>query len=320
MMNRREFVAVFGGATIGLSPVGQAQHAKVPTIGALFAANPEPFLSEFKQALRDLRYVDGQNIRIEVRSAEGKPNVLASLASELVSLRVDLIVVTQTPAAHAAKQATTEIPIVMSGVGAPVETGLIASLARPGGNITGVTGLTAEIAGKTLELISETLPSAGRVAILANAVDPFTKPFLESLENAARTTGLKLRPIMIRAAEELAAAFREMDKTRIDAVIVQPSLPRKQAVDVALKHGLPTFSPTRAFPGEGGLMSYSASLADMFHKSAVYVDKILKGAKPADLPVQQPTKFQLVINLKTAKALGLTIPPSLLARADEIIE
>jgi putative ABC transport system substrate-binding protein len=319
-MRRRQFIVLLGGAAATWPLAARGQQTKVPRVGILVLGNPEPFWTLFREALRTLGYVDGQNVQYVFRSAEGKPNLLPGLAAELVRLKVDMIVANQTPAATAAKRATGEIPIVMAGVGDPVGTGLIASLARPGGNITGVTGVTAELAGKTLELVREILPAARRVAVLANAADPFTKPFLEQLQTAARTLGLELQAIMVRGAEEFEAAFAAMDRGRADAVIVQPSLPRKRAVDLAARYRLPAVSPTRAFAEEGGLMSYAASFADTINKSAVYVDKILKGAKPADLPVEQPTKFELAINLKTAKALGLAIPPALLLRADEVIE
>jgi len=289
-------------------------------MGFLVVANPEPVFSLFKGELQKLGYIDGKNIQIELRSAEGKAERLAGLAAELVRLKVDILVAAQTPAATAAKQATSQIPIVMAGAGDPVGTGLIASLARPGGNITGTTGLTAEIAGKFLELIRETMPSVKQVAVLANATDPFTKPFLEQLQLAGRGLSIEISPIMIRETSEFSAAFPDMVKRRTDIVIVQPSLQRRAAAEMALTHRLPAASPTGQFTGEGGLMSYSANLADLQRVSATYVDRILKGAKPADLPVQQASTFDLAVNLKTAKVLGLTIPKSILARADRVIE
>ena len=242
------------------------------------------------------------------------------MAAELVRLKVDIIVASETPSVQAAKRATNKIPIVMAPSGDPVGTGLIANLARPGGNVTGLSAATAELAGKSLELIREILPSASRVAALADPTNPFTKPFLEQIQIAAQTIGIKIEVIMVRGTEEFDAAFAEMDRKRIEAVIVQPTLPRGRIVDLVQKHRLPAVSGNRAFADAGGLMSYSASLADRYRNAAPYVDKILKGAKPADLPVQQPTKFELVINLKAAKALGLTVPPTLLARTDEVIE
>jgi len=220
----------------------------------------------------------------------------------------------------AAKQATREIPIVMAETGDPIGTGLIASLARPGGNVTGIASVTAELSGKCVELIRDMLPSARRVTALANVTDPFSKPFLEQIELGGKATGTAIRPIKIRSNDEFETAFAAMEKDRPDAIIVQPSLPTKRAAELALQQRLPAVSVPRWFVEQGGLMSYSAIYADLFRKAAVYVDKILKGAQPADLPVEQPTRFQLVINMKTAKALGLTVPAAFLVRADELIE
>jgi putative ABC transport system substrate-binding protein len=208
----------------------------------------------------------------------------------------------------------------MADAGDPVGTGLIASLSRPGGNVTGIAAITAELAGKCVELIRDMLPSARRVAALINVPDPFSKPLLENIQRGGEATGITIDPIRISSREEFEAAFAEMEKKRPDAIIVQPSLPGKRATELALKHRVPAVSVPRWFADEGGLMSYSAIYADLFRKAAVYVDKILKGAQPADLPVEQPTRFQLVINMKTAKTLGITVPATLLARADEVIE
>jgi putative ABC transport system substrate-binding protein len=321
-MRRRDFIALVSVAATAWPLGARAQQPKVPRIGVLVAGNPDPgpFWRLFREGLRDLGYIEGQSVLFEFRSAGGKANLLPELAAELVHLKVDIIVVWHTPVAHAAKQATHEIPIVMADVGDPVGTGLIASLARPGGNITGLAGITAELAGKSVQLIREMLPSARRVVALLNATDPFAKPFLEHIQRAARTVGVDIQPVKVDRGEEFEAAFLRMSRERIDVVIVQPSLPTKRAAELALKHRLPAVSVPRWFAEEGGLLSYSARLADLYREAGVYVDKILKGAKPADLPVQQPTKFELVINLRTAKALGLTIPQSILARADEIIQ
>jgi putative ABC transport system substrate-binding protein len=320
-MRRREFLT-FAGVAV-LSPLASAaQQPKVPTIGALVIGNtdPEEFWRVFRQGLRDLGYVEGQNIRFEFRSAEGQANRLPELAAELVRLKVDVIVTWFTPPTQAAKQATRQIPIVMADAGDPVGMGLVASLARPGGNVTGIAGMTAELSGKCIELIREMLPAARRVTALANATDPFSKPFLEQVQLGGEATGTTINPIKISSREEFEAAFGAMEKERPDAVIVQPSLPSKRAAELALKHRVPAVSVPRRFAEEGGLMSYSPRIADLYRKAAVYVDKILKGAQPADLPLEQPTIFELVINLKTAKALGLTVPPIFLARADELIE
>ena len=320
-MRRREFLT-FAGVAV-LSPLASAaQQPKVPTIGALVIGNtdPEEFWRVFRQGLRDLGYVEGQNIQFEFRSAEGQAKRLPELAAELVRLKVDVIVTWFTPPTQATKQATRQIPIVMADAGDPVGMGLVASLARPGGNVTGIAGMTAELSGKCIELIREMLPAARRVTALANATDPFSKPFLEQVQLGGEATGTTINPIKISSREEFEAAFAAMEKERPDAVIVQPSLPSKRAAELALKHHVPAVSVPRRFAEEGGLMSYSPRIADLYRKAAVYVDKILKGAQPADLPLEQPTIFELVINLKTAKALGLTVPPIFLARADELIE
>ncbi|HZN28902.1 MAG TPA: ABC transporter substrate-binding protein, partial [Xanthobacteraceae bacterium] len=241
----------------------------------------------------------------------------------LVRLKVDIIVASQTPAVTAARQATSDIPIVMAPAGDPVATGLISSLARPGGNITGLSGTAAELGAKTLELVREVLPSTRRVAVLAAAADPFSRPFVEHIEQGGRTLGIAIQTIMVRGEEEFAAAFAAMDKERADAVMVQGSFPRKPVLDLALKHRLPAVgggAGGRLFAQEGGLMSYSGNQNDQYRRAALYIDRILRGAKPADLPVEQPTRYDLVINLKTAKALGITVPPTVLARANEVFE
>jgi putative ABC transport system substrate-binding protein len=322
-MRRREFIGLLGGAAAVRPLAAHAQQPKMPTVGALVIGNinPEQFWREFRQGLRDLGYVEGQNIRFEFRSAEGHLDRLPELAAELVRLKIDIIVTWFTPTALAAKQATLEIPIVMAETGDPVGTGLVASLPRPGGNVTGIASATAELAGKSVQLIRDMLPWARRVTALANATDPFSKPFLEQIKLGGEATGTTINPVRISSSEELETAFASMEKDRPDAVIVQPSLPSKRAAELALKHRVPAVSVPRWFAEEqGGLMSYSARYVDLFRKAAVYVDKILKGAQPADLPVEQPTHFELIINMKTAKALGLTVPITLLGRADEVIE
>ena len=319
-MRRRDFIAGIVGSAVAWSFAARAQQPKLPRIGVLIPANPEPFWNEFQQGLREHGYIEGQTVQFEFRSAEGKPNLLRGLADELVRLKVDIIVASQTPAVTAARQATTEIPIVMAPAGDPVGTGLISSLARPGGNITGLSSTTAELGAKTLELIRDVLPSTRRVAVLANTVDPFSRPFSELIEDGGRTMGIAIQTIKVSRVEEFDAAFAAMDKERADAVIVQPSLPRKPALDLALKHRLPAIGTAPLLPREGGLMSYSGAQNDMYRRAAFYIDRILKGAQPADLPVEQPTRYELIVNLKTAKALGITIPTMVLARADEVIE
>ena len=323
-MRRRDFLSTLGLATSAvLSPrAGAAQQVRVPVVGVLVAGRPDPGLAIrlFREGLRDQGYVEGRNIRIEVRSAEGNIERLPELAAELVRQKVDIIVAWMTPVVLAAKRATTEIPIVMLGAGDPVGMGIVATLARPGGNITGIAGLTAELAGKNLELLLEILPSMSRIAALCNAPDPFSKPFLNQIEIACKALGIEIVSIMVTAGAELDAAFPAMTGNRLDAVVVQPSLPLKHVAELAVTHRVPAVSPFAMFPKAGGLMGYSGKAADSFRQAAAFVDKIIKGAKPGDLPVEQPTRFELVINLKTAKAIGLTIPPALLARADEVIE
>jgi putative ABC transport system substrate-binding protein len=318
-MKRRKFITLCGAA-VAWPFATRAQELKVPKIGILLVGNREPFWTIFGEGLRELGHIEGHNILLDVRSSEGKPNLLPDLVSQLIHANVDIIVASETPAVQAAKRATSEIPIVMAPSGDPVGTGLIASLARPGGNVTGLSAATAELAGKSLELVREVLPSAHRVAALADPTNPFTKPFMEQVQLAGRALGIDIKAVMVRGANDYDAAFSEMAAERVSAVVVQPTLPRKGMVDLTLKHRLASVSGNRAFADAGGLMSYSASLADRYRYAAIYVDKILKGAKPAEPPVQQPKAFELIINLKSAKALGLTVPPTLLARADEVIE
>ena len=300
----------------------RAQSTKLPTIGVLLTGNPDPevFLKGFRDALKEIGYLDGQNTRLEVRSAEGNSALLPGKATELVNLKVDVIVASLTPAIEAAKQATSDIPIVMAPAGEPVATGLVASLARPGGNITGVSAATAEISGKNLELIREAIPSARRVGVLANEADPLAKPFIEQIGMGARALGMEVDLVMVRPESPLEAAFVSMNSKNVDAVVVQGSLQSKELFDRAIKHRLPSFSSNRQVVVSGGLMTYAASGTEVQRGAAGYVDRILKGAKPADLPVIQPTKFELIINLNTAKALGFDVPLSLLSRADEVIE
>jgi putative ABC transport system substrate-binding protein len=326
MNNRRKLVIALGASAL-TTPFASfsQQQGKVWRVGFLAQrhvdfADSDFLYGPFRQGMLKLGYAEGKNLIIEWRSAEGQAERLPGLAAELVRLPVDVIVAFQTPAVQAAKQATSRIPIVMASAGDPVATGLIASLARPGGNITGMSGATTELAAKTLSLIREIRPATNRVAVLANADDTFTKPFLEQIQGAARSIRVGVRPIMVRGPAQYDAAFEKWVKERVDAVIVQPSLPGKPAIELALKHRLIVVSPSRAFAEAGGLISYSASPREQFQRSATFVDKILKGAKPADLPVEQPTTFELVVNKKTAKALGVTIPNSLLVQATQVIE
>jgi putative tryptophan/tyrosine transport system substrate-binding protein len=321
-MRRRQVITAIAGAAWAWQLGARAQQPRTPRIGVLALGNPdpEPFWKALRDGLRELGHVEEESIAFDFRSAEGKSDLLPGLAAEMVRAKVDIIVAYQTPAATAAKQATRDIPVVMAGVGDPVATGLVASLARPGGNVTGSSGVVAELAGKNLEALREMLPSVRRVGVLASTTDPFTKPFLEQLELAARNTGVETTPIMVHPAAEFEPAFAQMEREGFEAVIIMATLLRPSTIDLTLKHRLPSISPIKVFAEAGGLMSYSGNLAETFHEAAVYVDAILKGARPGDLPVRQPTKFELVINARTARALGLTVPPSLLARADEVIE
>ena len=318
-IGRRDLVAMLAGA-VAFRPFGVAAQQKMPVIGILDVGDPAPLLKEFREGLRDKGYVEGQNIRLEVRSPVGSSKSLAELARDLVALHVDVIVAKFTPASRAAMEATKTIPIVMAPAGAPVETGLIASLSRPGGNVTGKSASAAELGGKRLELIREFLPSANRIGVLANTADPFTKPFIDEMQTGAGQLKVRIQAVMVTRSDEFEAALSTLQKDGADCVIIQPSLPEKLAVDMALKVRLPPFGIFRSTVEKGALMSYAPRIEDGFRGAATYVDKILKGAKPADLPVEQPTMFELVINLKTAKTLGLTVPQSLLARADDVVE
>jgi putative tryptophan/tyrosine transport system substrate-binding protein len=320
-MKRREFITLLGGAA-GWPVAARARQPSMPTIGVLVRAAPgwQRFWKLFPEALRELGYIEGQNIRFEFRSDEEKITDLPKLASDLVRLKVDVIVPWFTPAAVAAKHATHEIPIVCALCGDMVGTGLVESLARPGGNVTGSSGLNPELAAKTVDLIREMVPSMRRVAVLANAPDPFSKQFLTQIQRAGAASGTAINAIMIHTAEELEAAFSAMETSRADAVIVQPSLPTKRIAELALRYRIPAVCTFRDFAYDGGLMAYFADEAEMYRGAAVLVDKILKGANPAELPVEQPTRFKLVINLKTARALDLDVPVQLQQLADEVIE
>ena len=306
------------------------QAAKVARIGYLSpnrAATPH-VRDAFLQGLRDVGYVEGRNVAIEYRDAEGKVERLPTLAAELVALKVDVIVTeNSTLAARVAKQATTTIPIVFTSVGDAVESGLVISLARPGGNVTGLSNLGPELVGKRLELLKQAVPGLDRVAVLwlPGALGERTdKEMLAAADVAARALGVQLQFVEARSADEFARAFSDMSSARAGALTVLPSnmfvRERRRLVDLAAKNRLPAVYTSREFVDAGGLMSYGAHQPDLFRRAATYVDKILKGAKPGDLPIEQPTKFELVINLKTAKDLGLTIPPSVLARADDLIQ
>ena len=316
-MRRREFIALVGGAIV--CPMGvraQQQAGKVPRIGFLRVTSPSdrpPLLDAFRQRLRELGWVEGQNIVIDYRYAEGRVDRLPDLAAELVRLKVDLIVSLGTQGVTAAKNATETIPIVMIAVRDPVGTGLIASLARPGGNVTGVSGYAGlEIVAKQLELLKETVPKIRRVAILSNPANAYHQLAIREVNVAARSLGVQLQLLEARGPNEFDGAFAAMAKERVGALLVLSDAifnsHRTRLADLAARSRLPAAYGVRESVEAGGLMSYGPSFLDLHRRAATYVDKILKGAKPADLPVEQPTKFELVINLKTAKALGLDDP------------
>ena len=324
-MDRRTFLTVLSGSLLAAPLAAEAQQAgKIYRIGFL---NPRSGQNEwdeaFRQTLRELGYVEGRTITIEYRWGAGNEERLAEMAAELVQLKVDIIVAAATVAIQAAKRATNTIPIVMAAVSDPVGIGIVASLSRPGGNVTGLTLMTPDLAGKRLQWLREILPKTTRVAILGGRGGA-TRLFLEQMRAAAEQTGVQLVLPEVGGAEDLPGAFTAMQRERAQALIVEvgplTSDHRRRIVELAAQYRLPAMYEVRGFVESGGLMSYGPSIVEMYRRTAVYVAKILKGAKPADLPVEQPEKFELVINLKTAKALGLTIPPSLLGRADEVIQ
>ena len=328
-MNRRDTVLAL--LALGAAPLTTRaqQPAKITRIGYLasnLAANSQ-LLEAFRQGMRDLGYVEGLNVMIEYRDAEGRLEPLPALAAELVALKMDVIVASSTAGALAAKQATKAIPIVFATVPDPVTSGLVTSLARPGGNVTGLSNLNADLVGKCLEHLTQAVPGVSRVAVLwqPGAFGERTeKDMLKAAEVAARALGVRLQFVEARGSADIDRAFSELTRARAEALNVLISGvflgERRRLVDLAAKNRLPAVYTFRELVDAGGLMSYGPNLADLFRRAATYVDKILKGAKPGDLPVEQPTKLELVINLKTAKALGLTISPSLLSRADEVIQ
>ena len=322
-MRRREFITLLGGAAATWPLAVRGQQSRIARIGALYIglADAESFKKELREGLRELGYVEGQNVAFEFRSAEGRLDRLPELAAELVRLKVDVIVALYVPCALAAKQATREIPIVIIAAD-PVETGIVPSLARPAGNITGVSLMSAVFVGKCVELFRDMLATARRVAVLTNAADAlFAKLVLDHVEVAGRLTGIKIQPIMLPGPDqELDAAFAAMAREQADAVVIQGSLSTKRIADLAREHRLPAASSTRAFVDAGGLMSYGADGPALFRHGAKFVQRVLQGRQPGDLPIEQPTKFELAINLKTAKAMGLAIPEAFLLRADTLLE
>ena len=325
-MRRRDFIATIGGAAAWPVCARAQQTGRLPTIGFLGAATAAvwaPWTAAFEKRLQELGWTNGRTVVIEYRWAEGQSTRFVEIANEFVRLNVDAIVTGGTEPAAAAKQATSVVPIVFAGAVDPIAAGLVASLARPGGNVTGLSAQSADTAGKRLELLRELLPNLRRLAILVNLSNPGGVLEMREAEAAARAVGLDVEKLEIHHAEDIAPAFDAI-KGRADALYVGPdplvNANRARIRTLSLSAQLPTMYGVRGFVEAGGLMSYGANLADFFRRAAEIVDKILRGAKPVDIPVEQPTKFELVINLKTAKALGIEIPPLFLARADEVIE
>jgi putative tryptophan/tyrosine transport system substrate-binding protein len=323
-MKRREFTTLLGGAAAAWPLAAHAQQAgKLPTVGFLGQSTPlgeSERAAAFAQRLRELGWVEGRTITIEYRWAEGRNDYLAEIAAEFVRLKVNIIVTGGTPAVMAAKQAMPVVPIVFATVADPVGVGLVTSLARPGGNITGLSTLTVDLAGKRIDLLREAISSLGRLAIMGNVGNPAMALELGELQAAARTLGLQVDALEIRRPQDIASAL-EAVKGRADVCQDLLTLGNRQRINtLALAARLPVMHASREQLEAAGLMSYGPNFMGMYRRAGDYVDKILRGAKPAELPVEQPTKFDLVINLITARALGLTIPPTLLARADEVIE
>src|SRR4029453_3884796 len=328
MMDRRRFLLTsLAGALAAPLAAGAQQTGKVPRIGILSSSSLEreqSYLAAFEQGLHDLGYSEGKNLLIDRRYAAGQFDTLPDLAAALVSRKVDILVVTGTPAALAAKKVTHLIPIVSVTAGDPMGTGLITGFARPGGNVTGLTDLAAGLVTKRLELLKEVMPSAPRVAVLLNPDNSISQPQLRLTQDVGPTVGGSILSVEARRLDDIERAFATMRAKRATALLLIADgflgSNRKRIIHLGAEGRLPAIYWRREFVEDGGLMSYGASVGDLYRRAATYVDKILKGAKPGDLPVEQPSKFDLVINLKTAKPLGLTIPPSLLARADQVIE
>jgi len=325
-MQRREFISLLGG--VAAWPLAAwAQPNRTYRIGILetipLASNAANF-NALRQGLQQLGYIDGQNLVIEYRSADGHADRFQALALELVRRHVDLIVTRGTPAARAAKETTTTIPVVMAAIGEPLGVGVVATLAHPGSNITGLSAFVTELAGKRIELIKELLPSISRVAFMQNMGNPVSPPQWDASRAAAATLGIAIELFDVRNAQDIAHAFGMVADHKVNAILVGIDATTQangaMIIEMAAKEKIATTYPSREFVDAGGLLSYGVSYPDLYRRSASLIDKIFKGANPGDLPVEQPTKLELVINLKTAKALGLTVPPTLLSRADEVIE
>ncbi|HJY83998.1 MAG TPA: ABC transporter substrate-binding protein [Candidatus Binatia bacterium] len=325
-ITRRGFITLLGSAVAPPTAVGAQQSVKIPTIGFLGQSTRSAgseWVAAFMQRLRELGWIEGRNLAIEYRWGEGRNERFAEVAAEFAQLKVDVIVTSGTPTVFAVKKATSTIPIVFATAGDPVGTGLVASLARPGGNVTGLATLAADLAGKRIELLREIAPDLGHLAVIGNVGNPFTVLELNEVEAAANGIGLKVHRLEIQRAHDIVPAFEGL-RDRAEALYVcTDALAATNRIRInilALGARLPTIHGSKDYVEAGGLMSYGPNFPDLFWRTAEYVDKILRGAKPGDIPVAQPTKFDLIVNLTTAKALGLTLPPTLLARADEVIE
>ena len=327
-MKRREFLSLIGGAAIAWPLAARAQKTTTPLIGWLASGTSEgyaPFAAAFRQGLSKTGYVEGQNVAIEYRWAEGQNDQLPALAADLVRRQVAIIAAAGTPSAFAAKAATATIPVVFSTGLNPVEAGLVASLHRPGGNITGVSNFVAVLVAKQFELLHELIPNSGVFGVLLNPTDPYISPYItRDVQAAGRTLKREIQILNASTEDQIDAAFSTFAQLRAGAVIIGADTffvsRRDQLIALAARHAIPTVYFLRDFVAAGGLMSYGSNLADSYRLVGVYVGRILKGEKPTDMPVQQPTKIELFINLKTAKTLGITVPPSMQARADEMIE
>ncbi len=325
-MKRREFIALLSQAVVLCSVQSRAQQqpSKIYMIGYLAQARIPHLIEALQDGLRELSYVEGQNLKTEYRFPQGEAKTLDALASELVRLSPDVIVTVATPPVIAAKRATASIPIVMATAGDPVRFGIVSSLARPGGNVTGTTLYGTELSSKRLEVFREALPDITRIAVLGNARNPYGRYLWEEMQPAARALGIDLRLFMLEALDELPAAFNKMTRGDANALLVISDAlfnsERRQIVQLATEHRIPTMYEGREFVEVGGLISYGPNIAAMTRRAAVFVDKVLKGAKPAELPIEQPTSFELVVNVNAAKAIGVSIAPQVVLRANEVIE
>ena len=326
-IGRRKFLATLGGAAVAWTLAARAQQPAMPVVGFLSSGSPgpyQPFLSAYHAGLKESGYIEGHNVAIEYRWAEGEHARLSKMADDLIRVRVSVIAAAGTPAALAAQAATTSIPIAFLVIDDPAKLGLVNSLSRPGGNATGVNQLSAELGSKQLGLLHELIPAAVRVGLLVNPTSPLTEPVTRDVMAAAAAMGLQIEVVEAKNSPEIEAAFVTLVRNRADALLVGPAAlflsRRVQIATLATRHAIPALYNVREYTEAGGLMSYGTIEAEAYRQFGVYTGKILKGAKPADLPVMQSTKFELVINLPTARALGLKIPATLLARADEVIE